>query len=134
MAGDERPARDAPPCAPATTCCRPRAALVEQIYIDEKIKDYIVDLVLATRDPATFGLDLAPLIAYGASPRATLVPRAGGPAHALLDGRGYVTPDDVKAIALDVLRHRILVTYEAEAEETTGEDIARRILEKVRVP
>ena len=110
-----------------------RAARAE-VYVDEKIEDYVLDLVLATRDPKKFGLDLAHLIAYGASPRATLFLVQAARAHALLDARAYVTPDDVKAIALDVLRHRIHVTYEAEAEETTGEDIARRILEKVRVP
>jgi MoxR-like ATPase len=110
-----------------------RAAMVE-VYVDEKIQDYVLDVVHATRDPKRHGLDLAHLIAYGASPRATLFLVQAARGHALLDGRAYVTPDDVKAIALDVLRHRIHVTYEAEAEETTGEDIARRVLEKVRVP
>jgi len=110
-----------------------RAAMAE-VYVDAKIEEYVLDLVQATRDPARYGLDLAHLVAYGASPRATMFLVAAARAHALLDGRAYVTPDDVKAIALDVLRHRIHVTYEAEAEETTGEDLARRILEKVRVP
>ena len=110
-----------------------RAALAS-VYVDEKIQDYVLDVVQATRDPKRYGLDLAHLIAYGASPRATLFLVAAARGHALLDGRAYVTPDDVKAIALDVLRHRIHVTYEAEAEETSGEDIARRVLEKVRVP
>jgi MoxR-like ATPase len=110
-----------------------RAAL-DEVYVDDKIQDYVLDLVGATREPERFGLNLKHLIAYGASPRATLFLVAASRAHALLDGRAYVTPDDIKAIALDVLRHRIHVTYEAEAEETSGEEIARRILEKVRVP
>jgi MoxR-like ATPase len=109
-------------------------AAMDEVYVDEKIQDYVLDLVQATRDPKRYGLDLAHLIAYGASPRATLFLVAAARGHALLDGRAYVTPDDVKAIALDVLRHRIHVTYEAEAEETTGEEVARRVLEKVRVP
>jgi len=109
-------------------------AAVSEIYVDEKIQDYCLDLVHATRRPEEFGLNLTHLIAYGASPRATLFLVQAARAHALLDGRAYVTPDDVKAIALDVLRHRVHVTYEAEAEETTGEDVARRILEEVKVP
>ena len=110
-----------------------RAAL-DEVYVDEKIQDYVLDLVQATREPERHGLSIKHLIAYGASPRATLFLVQASRGHALLDGRAYVTPDDVKAIALDVLRHRIHVTYEAEAEETSGEEIARRILEKVRVP
>ena len=107
---------------------------MEEVYVDDKIQDYVLDIVGATRQPERFGLNLGQLIAYGASPRATLFLVAAARAHALLDGRAYVTPDDVKAIALDVLRHRINVTYEAEAEETSGEDLANKILEKVRVP
>ena len=109
-------------------------AAVDEVYVDEKIQDYCLDLVQATRRPDEFGLNLSHLIAYGASPRATLFLVQAARAHALLDGRAYVTPDDVKEIALDVLRHRVHVTYEAEAEETTGEDVARRILEEVQVP
>ena len=109
-------------------------AAVSEVYVDEKIQDYCLDLVQATRRPDEFGLNLAHLIAYGASPRATLFLVQAARAQALLEGRSYVTPDDVKAIALDVLRHRVHVTYEAEAEETTGEDVARRILEEVKVP
>ncbi len=109
-------------------------AAMDEVYVDEKIQDYVLDLVHATRDPESHGLNLKHLIAYGASPRATIFLVQAARAHALLDGRAYVTPDDVKAIALDVLRHRIHVTYEAEAEETPGEEIARRVLEKVRVP
>ncbi len=108
--------------------------VVREIYVDEKIKKYIVDLVFASREPESYGLDLKPLIAFGASPRATIYLTQASRAHAALRGRGYVTPEDVKAIGLDVLRHRILVTYEAEAEEVTPEDVARRILDKVEVP
>ena len=109
--------------------------VVGQVYVDEKIKDYIINLVQATREPRRFGLDaLAPLIAYGASPRATLYLHACSRAHAFLRRRGYVTPEDVKAVALDVLRHRIIVTYEAEAEDVTAEKVARQILERVEVP
>ncbi len=104
------------------------------VYVDEKIKDYVIHIVFATREPERYGLDLKPLIAYGASPRATIYLTQAAKAHAFLRGRGYVTPEDVKAIALDVLRHRVIVTYEAEAEEVTAEDIARRVLDRVEVP
>jgi len=104
------------------------------IYVDDKVKRYIVDLVFASRDPGSFGFDFAPLIAYGASPRATIYLAQASQAHALLRGRGYVTPDDVKAIGLDVLRHRIIVTFEAEAEEVTSTAVAQRILDSVEVP
>jgi MoxR-like ATPase len=108
--------------------------IVRDIYVDDKVKKYIVDIVFASRDPEAAGLDLKPLIAFGASPRATIYLTQAARAHAALRGRGYVTPEDVKAIGLDVLRHRIIVTYEAEAEEVTPEEIARRILDKVEVP
>jgi MoxR-like ATPase len=108
--------------------------VIREIYVDDKIKKYVVDIVFATRDPKTAGLDLAPLIAFGASPRATIYLIQAARAHAALRGRGYVTPEDIKAIGLDVLRHRIITTYEAEAEEITPEEIARRILDKVEVP
>ena len=108
--------------------------VVDEIYVDDKIKDYVVDLVFATRKPQEYGLALGELIQYGASPRATIFLTIAARANAFLDGRGYVVPQDVKDVALDVLRHRVIVTYEAEAEETSGEEIARRILEKVRVP
>ena len=105
------------------------------LYMDDKIADYIVDLVQATRKPAEYGLpDLAPLIEYGASPRASIYLAQTSRAHAYLRGRGYVIPDDVKAMATDVLRHRIIATYEAEAEEVTSDEITRRILEAVEVP
>ena len=108
--------------------------VVDAIYIDEKIKDYIVDLVFATRDPASFGLDMENLIEYGASPRATIYLTIGAKAYAFMKGRGYVTPQDVKSIGMDVLRHRVFVTYEAEAEEITSENIIQRIFDEVPVP
>ena len=105
------------------------------LYLDDKIADYILDLVMATRDPKGHGAaDLAPLIEFGASPRATIALAACSRAHAFLRGRAYVTPEDVKAIGPDVLRHRILTTYEAEAEEITPDHVVRRIFEVVRVP
>jgi MoxR-like ATPase len=104
------------------------------VYVDDKIQEYVLDLVSATRRPRDFGLALDNLIEFGASPRATLFLVHGAQALALLDGRPYVLPEDVKRIAPDVLRHRIHVTYEAEAEGVDGEEIARRILEQVRVP
>jgi MoxR-like ATPase len=106
-----------------------------QVFIDERIRDYIVVLVRATRRPRDLGLgELAPLIAYGASPRATLAFSEAARAHAFLRGRGYVVPEDVKELAKDVLRHRILLTYEAEAENVTTETVVDRILERVEVP
>ena len=108
---------------------------IVRLYMDDKIADYIVDLVHATREPAEYGVpELVPLIEYGASPRATIYIAQTSRAHAYLRGRGYVIPDDVKAVAPDVLRHRIITTYEAEAEEVTSEEITRRILEAVEVP
>jgi MoxR-like ATPase len=110
-----------------------RAALAS-VYVDDKIQEYVLDLVGATRRPRDFGLSLDALISVGASPRATLFLVRGAQGHALVRGRPYVLPEDVKAIGLDVLRHRIMVSYEAEAEGVDGEEIARRILEQVRVP
>jgi MoxR-like ATPase len=108
---------------------------VSQIYIDEKIERYIIDIVFATRNPAEYGLEeLTDLIAYGASPRASIYLSQAGKAHAFLRSRGYVTPEDVRAVGMDVLRHRVIVTYEAEAEETTSEDIVRKILNHIEVP
>jgi MoxR-like ATPase len=105
------------------------------LYMDDKITDYIVELVHATRVPGDHGLaELDPLIEYGASPRASIFLAVGARGHAFLDGRGYVIPEDVKAIGADVLRHRILTTYEAEAEEVTSDDLVRRIFEAVEVP
>ena len=107
---------------------------LDAVYVDDKIQEYVLDLVSATRRPKDFGLALEGMIAYGASPRATLSLVRGAQALSVLEGRAYVLPEDVKGIALDVLRHRIHVSYEAEAEGVDGEEIARRILEKVRVP
>ena len=108
--------------------------LSDEIYIDPKVEEYIVSVVEATRQPSKYGLTLDHLIRYGGSPRATIFLALAAKAHALLDGRGYVTPQDVKSIAWDVLRHRVVVTYEAEAEETTSEDIIRQVLDAVEVP
>jgi MoxR-like ATPase len=109
--------------------------VVQMIYIDDQIKDYIISLVRATRDPAAFGLkDLSPLIEFGGSPRASIFLGMGARAVAFLQGRGYVTPQDVKDIAPDVLRHRLILTYEAEAEEVSAEAVIDRILGAVPVP
>ncbi len=109
--------------------------VVRSIYVDEKVKEYIVNIVLASRESAKYGLaDLTDLIAYGASPRATIYLNLAAKGHAFLKGRGYITPEDVKAIGPDVLRHRILVTYEAEAEEVTSDDIVSKIFDAVEVP
>jgi MoxR-like ATPase len=107
---------------------------VDAIYVDDKVKGYIVDLVQATRRPGEYGLELTGLIQYGASPRATIALVRAARAHAFLDGRGYVSPQDVKTAAPDVLRHRLLVSYEAEAEELKPEDLLTRILDKLPVP
>jgi len=108
--------------------------LADEIFMDTKIEEYIVNLVEASRNPEAFKLDIKPLIRYGASPRASIFLAMAARAHALLEGRGYVTPQDVKSVALDVLRHRIIVTYEAEAEEKSSEDIVQKILQTVDVP
>ena len=113
---------------------RARAA-AEQIYMDPQVEQYIVDLVFATRQPKDYDLgDLTDLIAFGASPRATINLAKAARAHAFLRRRGYVTPEDVRAIGLDVLRHRVLLTYEAEAEEMTADDVVRRVLNSIEVP
>jgi MoxR-like ATPase len=109
--------------------------VVDEVYIDERIKAYIVDIVLATRDPKAHRLvDLVDFIEYGASPRASIALAKASRAHAFLRHRGYVTPEDIKAIGPDVLRHRVILTYEAEAEEVTAERIVQRVLETVPVP
>lgn len=107
---------------------------VDQIYLEPKILDYILNLVFATRDSQKYGLDLKDLILYGASPRASIFLTIGAKAHALLAGRNYVVPQDVKDIAIDILNHRIKPTYEAEAEEISSEGICRQILDAVPVP
>ena len=113
---------------------RARSA-VEMIYMDPQVERYIVDLVFATREPASCGLkDLGQLIAFGASPRATINLARAARAHAFLRRRGYVTPEDVRSIGLDVLRHRVLLTYEAEAEEVSADEVVNRVLGKVEVP
>ena len=126
-----------PPVKAATT---PQAVLetrriLEAVYVDEKVKSYVVDLVFATRDPGQVGLaKLKPLILYGASPRASLALTRAARAKAFMDGRGFVTPQDVKAVGFPVLRHRVLTSYEAEAEGVTSEQILREIFDHVPVP
>ena len=108
--------------------------IVDEIYIDEKIKDYIVDIVCATREPDKYGIEMANFINYGASPRATIYLAVAAKAHAFVQQRGYVTPQDVKSIGPDVLRHRVIVSYEAEAEDKTSEDIIKTIFDSIEVP
>lgn len=108
--------------------------VLDQVYCDEKVGDYILDIVFATRNPKDYHLDIAHQIQYGGSPRATLFLNLASRANAMLHGRAYATPQDVKEIAHDVLRHRIILTYEAEAEEVTSEDIITRILSEIPVP
>jgi len=109
--------------------------LIQEVYVDEKIERYILDIVFATRKPADFGLgNLGEMISYGGSPRATINLALGAKAMAFIKRRGYVIPEDVRAICLDVLRHRLAVTYEAEAEDITSEYIINEILNKVEVP
>ncbi len=127
---------DQPTVAPIIDLARIQSArkLVSEIFMDEKIKDYIIDLVFATREPGEMGLDVADLISYGASPRATIYLSQAAKAHAFLRGRGFVTPEDVKKIGLDVLRHRIIISYEAEAEEMDSDAVISRIFDAVEVP
>ena len=106
----------------------------QRIYADEKIKDYVSEIVDATRNPDNYGLDIDGYIEYGASPRASLWLILAGKAHAMLNGRGYVIPEDIQAIAYETLRHRILLTYEAEAEDITSDQIIKQILDTVKVP
>ncbi len=125
---------------PVDRVASPKAILearhrITELYMDERIVDYIVDIVHASRYPAEARLkDLAPLIEFGASPRATIALAQASRAHAFLRGRSFVTPDDVKAIGPDVLRHRVLTTYEAEAEEVTSDEIVARVLAKIESP
>ncbi|MCL5096119.1 MAG: MoxR family ATPase [Candidatus Omnitrophica bacterium] len=125
------------PCAQAVIDAKEILAareILNDIYIDDKVKDYIVDIVCATRDPEAYRIDVKPFIQLGASPRATISLTLAAKAHAFLYGRGYVTPQDVKSICLDVLRHRVMVTYEAEAEEKTSETIVQKLLDELPVP
>jgi MoxR-like ATPase len=108
--------------------------LVNDIYVDDKVKDYIVDIVCATREPETYKLPLRELIQLGASPRATIALTLCAKAHAFIKGRGYVTPQDVKSIGMDVLRHRVAITYEAEAEDKTSEFVVQKIFDELPVP
>jgi MoxR-like ATPase len=108
--------------------------VINDIYIDDKVKDYIVDVVCCTRNPENYNIDLKDLVLLGASPRATIALTLGAKAYAFLRGRGYVTPQDVKSIGMDVLRHRVAITYEAEAEEKTSEDIVQKIFDELPVP
>jgi len=109
--------------------------VVDEIYMDEKIERYILDIVFATRSPKDYSLpNLAQLISYGASPRASIYLALGAKAYAFIKRRGYVIPEDVRAISLDVLRHRVAVTYEAEAEEVTSEQVVQEVLNKIEVP
>ena len=128
------PEPDVAPVVTPDEILRARKA-AEMIYLDHQVEQYIVDLVLATRRPGEYGLDhLSDLISYGASPRASIYLAKTARAHAFLQRRGYVTPDDVRAMAMDVLRHRVLLTYEAEAEEVTSENVVTQILNSVEVP
>jgi MoxR-like ATPase len=113
---------------------RRMAEVFDQVYCDEKVGDYILDLVFATRQPSAYGMKIDHQIQYGASPRATLYLNLAARANAMLMGRAYATPQDVKEIAHDVLRHRLILTYEAEAEEVTSDDIVTRILGEIPVP
>ncbi len=108
--------------------------IVDQIYIDEKIEDYIVSIIQATRTPEAYGLNIKEYIQYGGSPRATIFLAMAARANAMLAGRGYVTPQDVKSILMDVLRHRVVVTYEAEADEVSSEELVEQIVNAVKVP
>jgi MoxR-like ATPase len=109
--------------------------MVRQVYVDDKIKNYVLDLVLTTRDPGNNGLsDLRPMVAFGASPRAGIYLILAARANAFINGRGFVTPDDIKEVAPDVLRHRVIVSYEAEAENISAADIVQRILDYAEVP
>ena len=123
----------------ANPCIEPEAILkarkvVREVYVDDKIKEYILDIVFASRSPQSALEELSELIEYGASPRASIYLTMAAKAHAFLRGRGYVTPEDIKSVAMDILRHRIIVSYEAEAEEVTPEDIVQKILDHVEVP
>ncbi len=109
--------------------------VVRSIYVDEKVKEYIINIVFATREPQKYGLiGIKDMIAFGASPRATIYLNLAAKAHAFIKGRGYITPEDIKAIGPDVLRHRVLLTYEAEAEEVTADDIVKKVFDTIEVP
>ncbi|PIE33009.1 ATPase [candidate division KSB3 bacterium] len=110
-------------------------SVVDQVYIDDKIKEYIIDIIFATREPETYNLpELTDMIEFGASPRASIYLNKAARAHAFLRRRGYVTPEDVKAVGMDILRHRVILSYEAEAEERSSEDIIKQIFDTIEVP
>ena len=132
MAQTNKPAAVQPVVTPEQI--RKARQTVDLVYMDDKIKDYIVDLVFATRDPKAYKIEIADLIQYGASPRATIYLAMAAKAYAFLQGRGYVTPQDVKTIGMDVLRHRVIISYEAEAEDLTSESVIKRIFDEVPVP
>lgn len=134
----ERMTGEAPP-APAAVVgpddIRHARQVVNSIYVDEKIKEYVLDIIFATREPEAAGLkELKPLVEFGASPRATIFLIKAAKAHAFLRGRGYVTPEDIKQVAPDVLRHRIVISFEAEAEDVTSADVIRQLLNRIEVP
>jgi MoxR-like ATPase len=111
------------------------AEALAELHMDERLRDYVMHVVYATREPESYRMpELKPLIAYGASPRASIFLAQAARAHAFVNGRGFVEPDDVKSVAMDVLRHRIVITYEAEAEGVSAEEIVRRVLAGVNVP
>ncbi len=133
---DRMTATDIPEAQPVVT---PEEILhaqetVKTVYVDERVRDYIIDLVFATRQPKVYGLDLEELIEYGASPRASICLTQAAKAHAFIRGRGYVIPEDVKSVGMNVLRHRVIPSYEAEAEEVTAEQIVQRIFDHIEVP
>jgi MoxR-like ATPase len=107
---------------------------VDNIYVDEKIKQYVTDIVFASRKPEEYRLELGRLIEYGCSPRASISLIIAAKANAFISGQGYVSPDDIKAVAHEVMRHRLILSYEAEAEEVTPDDIIKQIINKVKVP
>ena len=108
--------------------------LVNRIYIDEKLQDYILEIIFATREPKVFGIEIEDLIQYGASPRASIYLNQAVKAYAFLQGRGYVVPQDIKTVGLDILRHRVILSYEAEAEDLCSDDIINKIFENIEVP
>jgi MoxR-like ATPase len=135
---DRMTAQGPPPSAKAVVdpaALAEARSVIAEIYIDDKIRDYIVDIVHATREPKSHGLaDMADYIQFGASPRASISLNLAARAHAFLRHRGYVTPEDIKAVGVDVLRHRVNLTYEAEADDVSAEQVVRRLFETVEVP
>ncbi|MCC6733989.1 MAG: MoxR family ATPase [Candidatus Omnitrophica bacterium] len=133
---DRMTGQDLPSVSPVVSLAQVTSAqeIVRNIYIDEKVRRYIVDIVHATRTPQLYDLNLNEYIAFGASPRASIYLTLAAKAHAFIRGRGYATPEDVKSIGMDVLRHRVILTYEAEAEEMKPEDVIQKVFDKIEVP